>query len=482
MAYQGLFTQGITVDDLLKQRSVRSQAQQQQMMNDAAQGARDPQRARMGSMFGSILGRALGDNAGGADEERAKLEAKNAQQQAMQQQYGQELSAGTPSSNIKFGGELIKLGYVERGGQLVQKGQADLKSETARKAAVAQEQRRRQSLVTAATNLKLTSTVELLNNGGDLDEAADQVRSQEEIRVSETKGRNGKLALSAKYNKGPEWIKRVQGGEFDSMDSTLFVDMLKGVEADLKPFKTSTNATEFYRVDSSGRVFEPTTQKWVEASSLNLSVAPQLTQEVTQMDYITRTMVDTELNTYGELHTQATDAQRLLELNYVSQDMVDEGIVTGKFGEMGLQTRKILGAFGLSTEKQDEMVGNTEAFFKFRGRAVAEIIKAFGAGTGLSDKDREYAQGIAAGDIALEEQSINKLLELERTYANMAIAKNNAIVDRLVKLSGNDQWKNGTSFYLEAPVRPERTPQTPQVPTTIQLSPEAQAILDRIGG
>jgi len=481
MAYQGLFTQGITVDDLLKQRRVRSQANQQKMMNDAAQGARDPQRARMGSMFGSILGRALGDNAGGADEERAELEAKNAQQQAMQQQYGQELSAGTPSSNIKFGGELIKLGYVERGGQLLQKGQADLKSETDRKAAVAKEQRRRESLVTAATNLKLTSTVELLNNGGDLDEAADQVRSQEEIRISETKGRNGKLALSAKYNKGPEWIKRVQGGEFDSMDSTLFVDMLKGVEADLKPFKTSTDATEFYRVDSSGRVFDPTTQKWVEASSLNLSVAPQLTQEVTQMDYITRTMVDTELETYGELHTQATDAQRLLELNYVSQAMVDEGIVTGKFGEMGLQARKILGSMGLSTEKQDEMVGNTEAFFKFRGRAVAEIIKAFGAGTGLSDKDREYAQGIAAGDIALEEQSINKLLELERTYANMAIAKNNAIVNKLVKLSGNDQWKNGTSFYLEAPVRPERTPQTPQVPTTIQLSPEAQAILDRIG-
>jgi len=480
MAYQGLFTQGITVDDLLQKRNKRSADLQRQLMQGAAQGARDPMQAQAASLIGSSLGRALAGSMGGPDNERTKLEAKNAQQLQAQQQYGQELASGTPESNIRFGGELIKLGYVERGGQLLKQGQADLKAENIRKAAVLAEQKRRESLIRAATNLKLDSTIELLNNGGDLDEAADQVRSQEEIKVSETKGRNGKLALSAKYNKGPEWIKRVQGGEFDSMDSTLFVDMLKGVEADLKPFKTSTNATEFYRVDSSGRVFEPTTQKWVEASSLNLSVAPQLTQEVTQMDYITRTMVDTELNTYGELHTQATDAQRLLELNYVSQDMVDEGIVTGKFGEMGLQTRKILGSFGLSTEKQDEMVGNTEAFFKFRGRAVAEIIKAFGAGTGLSDKDREYAQGIAAGDIALEEQSINKLLELERTYANMAIAKNNAIVDRLVKLSGNDQWKNGTSFYLEAPVRPERTPQTPREQGVVPLTPAAQAILDRI--
>ena len=88
MAYQGLFTQGITVDDLLKQRRVRSQANQQQMMDDAAQGARDPQRARMGSMFGSIIGKALGDNAGGADSEMEKLKAEQARLAADEQSYG----------------------------------------------------------------------------------------------------------------------------------------------------------------------------------------------------------------------------------------------------------------------------------------------------------------------------------------------------------------------------------------------------------
>lgn len=99
MAYQGLFTQGITVDDLLKQRRVRSQANQQQMMKDAAQGARDPQRARMGSMFGSILGRALGDNAGGPDTERAALEAKNAQLSSDERSFG--AAAGGNASLMK---------------------------------------------------------------------------------------------------------------------------------------------------------------------------------------------------------------------------------------------------------------------------------------------------------------------------------------------------------------------------------------------
>tara|TARA_B100000780_G_C21098053_1_gene442953 strand:+ start:208 stop:1599 length:1392 start_codon:yes stop_codon:yes gene_type:complete len=94
MAYQGLFTQGPTVDDLLQKRNKRQQDMQQQLMNDAAQGARDPQRARMGSMFGSIIGRALGNNAGGADTEMEKLKA---QQEA--QATGQATYMGAMQSN-----------------------------------------------------------------------------------------------------------------------------------------------------------------------------------------------------------------------------------------------------------------------------------------------------------------------------------------------------------------------------------------------
>ena len=477
MAQQGLFTAGTSIEELLEKRNTRANALQQSLMANAAQGARDPMKAQAFSLLGSSLGRALaGGMKGGQDEQMDALIAKNTEQKRLQGEFGRELVSGTPESNIKMGGELIQMGYVEKGGELLQKGQADLVAKQAK----LKEQQRREALVSAATKLKLTSTIELLNNGGDLDEAADTIRSQEEIKISETKGRVGKLALSGKYNKGPEFIKRVQNGEFDSMDSTLFVDMLKGVEADLKPFKSPDGKTNFFRVDSTGKVFEPNSKQWVEASSLNLSMAPQLTQEVSQMDYITKSLIDTELKTYGEVHTKATDAQRLLQLNYVSQDMLEQGLITGKFGEFSLQARKALSSLGLSTDAQDEMIGNTEAFFKFRGRAVAEIIKAFGAGTGLSDKDREYAEGIAGGSIVLEEQSIEKLLDLERVYANMAIDANNKVVDRLVAVSGNEDWRNSTDFYLEAPVRPETVdpvaaPELPQV-----LSPAAQAIIDSL--
>lgn len=130
MASQGLFTQGITVDDLLKQRRVRSQQQQQLMANQAAQGARDPQRARMGSMFGSIIGKALGDNAGGADSEMEKLKADNASQEDMQQQYGAR-SQGTAEQQHQLAINLNNAGYYREAAQAKQSANVKAQQEAA---------------------------------------------------------------------------------------------------------------------------------------------------------------------------------------------------------------------------------------------------------------------------------------------------------------------------------------------------------------
>ena len=123
MAYQGLFTQGLSVDDLLKQRRVRSQAQQQQMADNAAQGARDPQRARMGSMFGSILGRALGNNAGGADAEMEKLKAKQAQQEQGQAAYMQAFQSND-SKQMLAAAQGLSSTYPEAAVKLISAGRA----------------------------------------------------------------------------------------------------------------------------------------------------------------------------------------------------------------------------------------------------------------------------------------------------------------------------------------------------------------------
>mgnify|MGYP003641856909 CR=1 FL=1 len=87
MAVQGLFTQGPSVDDILAKRNKSQFDLQQQLMNQAAQGARDPAKMRAVSLLGSSLGRALGGAMGGQDEELEKRKAEIAEQKRLQGEY-----------------------------------------------------------------------------------------------------------------------------------------------------------------------------------------------------------------------------------------------------------------------------------------------------------------------------------------------------------------------------------------------------------
>ena len=269
MASNSLFTQGLSVDDLLAKRSQRSQEQQRQMADYAAQGALDPQRARMGSMFGSIIGRSLGNNAqGGGDSEMEKLKAENAEQKRLQGEYGRELTTGTPESNVQLGGELIKLGYVDYGSKLLAKGEVSLAAKKEKLAL----QKRREAVIAAAEKLNLSSTVEMLNNGGDLDAAAAQVRTQEEIGIAEKKGVGGQVALANVYNKGPDFMKKVGNGAYKAMSPTTYVNLLKGKKADLTSFVDSEGSSMLMSVDETGKVFDTEKNVWVNPSELGLNV------------------------------------------------------------------------------------------------------------------------------------------------------------------------------------------------------------------
>jgi len=128
-------------------------------------------------------------------------------------------------------------------------------------------------------------------------------------------------------------------------------------------------------------------------------------------------------------------------------------------GQAKLNVIKALESVGLAPEEATQLASNTEAFFAYRGRAVAEIITAFGSGTGLSDKDREYAQKIAAGEISMTRESIDKLLEIERRHSRNNIIANNEAVKRMIELGGGD-IKAAEKFYLPVPEFGQTTPTT----------------------
>lgn len=89
----------------------------------------------------------------------------------------------------------------------------------------------------------------------------------------------------------------------------------------------------------------------------------------------------------------------------------EEGnLITGKLANVELTLKSLANAIGADYKD----VGQTQAFQALAAKRVAEVIKAFGAGTGLSDADREYAQMAAGGNITMDREAIQKIVDMAR--------------------------------------------------------------------
>lgn len=70
-----------------------------------------------------------------------------------------------------------------------------------------------------------------------------------------------------------------------------------------------------------------------------------------------------------------------------------------------------------------EKVANTEAFQSVMGQQVLNIAKQLGAGTGISNADREFAAKVAGGSINLDKNTIDRLIGIQQRSAEARIKK-----------------------------------------------------------
>ena len=106
----------------------------------------------------------------------------------------------------------------------------------------------------------------------------------------------------------------------------------------------------------------------------------------------------------------ALDSRKTMFSNMEARRLLDSGMITGFGAEYITGLNKILNQLGF--KESEDAVANTEAYVALRAQEVGRIIKLFGAGTGLSDADREYAEKAAAGKITLNEESLRRIIEI----------------------------------------------------------------------
>ena len=120
----------------------------------------------------------------------------------------------------------------------------------------------------------------------------------------------------------------------------------------------------------------------------------------------------------------AQDAAAILETNKVGRDLLKAGAITGTGADFLVGFNNALKQAGVDFGYADA-AANSQAYAAAMGANVGRIIKQFGAGTGLSDADREYAAQIAGGKIGLTEASLRKILEINDKAANRVIDLHN---------------------------------------------------------
>jgi hypothetical protein len=396
----------------------------------------------------------------------------------------QQLALGANASNMMQGGMRSMQGQPPQGAQAAQlqklMGNLDLnKTEDlgklaeimqmtgntagAGKIAAQLEARKRETnkrdgLIGQAKRLGLTETLDGLKSGMDLDVATKQVLEAEERNIVSSQGRNGRAEVARNRNAGEEVVKAILKGDFDNLSDTLFMARINGEKAELKTFKQVVEGTEVikpFRINEGGKVFDSTTKKWVNPSDLGLLQAPQVTKQLTEANTYAQALTEGAAKNFLELNERARSAQEILRTNAESTALLDrEGKIKTGFGaEFRLNVSRVAKELNLVPESMDNIAA-TEQYLILRAEQLMKIMPAFGAGSGLSDSDREVASQIALRDVSMDEVALRNLLRLEEKYARALITDNNKALERAVKIGKDGLSPDlAESYYIELPTR-----------------------------
>jgi len=218
--------------------------------------------------------------------------------------------------------------------------------------------------------------------------------------------------------------------------------LLKGRTGKLEAWQDAEGNIKPVNVNDFGLVYNDQTNKYVKASELGLvRKAPQVQEVIDAGQEVgVKAMAEANVTNFVELNTKAQDARNMIELIDRQTSRLEGGMPTGLAANVELNLRRFGELIGLP---YDPSVTNAETFISEAGKIVADQIKDFGSGTGLSDADREYAKLIAAADITTQQEALLSLLKIRRRAMVETVQGFNKVRAATAKRVGE---QNMTSF------------------------------------
>lgn len=164
-----------------------------------------------------------------------------------------------------------------------------------------------------------------------------------------------------------------------------------------------------------------------------------------------------------ESKAKADDAAEIINTVNIGKQILNSGMVTGFGAEALVGIGQALKQAGI--DFGGDATANSQAYAANMAQNVGKIIKLFGAGTGLSNADREYAEKMAGGKITLDEKAMRKILEINERGALNVITGHN---------------KKAAGIKTNIPLTVEVPKTEAKAPSTSKLSPAEQTELDAL--
>lgn len=258
------------------------------------------------------------------------------------------------------------------------------------------------------------------------------LRALEIKDVVRTRGEPGRKALAKRYGITYEPYMA------DLTDDN-FMKILEGQEAELKSFILPDGTETLLEVNKKdGTVRDPVSGTFRRASELNIRRAPNRSQVESIANYTSEKLAEAGVKRYDELATSADDATKVI--NNITEVMpnVDQ-MITGKLAnaEVFVRSARSAIAAAVGLDPSDPKLENTQTFAALAAPRVATIIKDYGAGTGLSDADREFATIAAGGDITNTANALKNILRIIKDDAERTLTLFDDVTAD-IRESGND--------------------------------------------
>ena len=169
----------------------------------------------------------------------------------------------------------------------------------------------------------------------------------------------------------------------------------------------------------------------------------------------------------------AQDAAEIIRTNQIGREILDSGAITGSGADFFVGLNQALKTAGIDLGYADA-AANSQAYVAAMAQNTGKLIKQFGAGTGLSDADRDYAERAAAGKITMDETAIRRILRINDEVSRNLIEQHNKKVKDI---------KTNIPLTVEMPPKaaPSQRQQALEWAKANPTDPRSAQILQRLG-